>query len=236
MQLPGPPSAARGTLIVAPHCDDAAFALGGALAAGALTPVSVVVLFSRTNHTLHGPGAIDEVSRQRKAEEAAALGGRVRELAFLDLDDWSLERRAYARLAPAAEREAAAAIARVAERMPAATLLFPLAVGAHPDHVAAQALADLFDARWRVGFYEDMPYAARAHHHQVDTLPPGPVQAEVLPSDGRAKLAMLAHYVSQVQGGMLRAVAHYHEAVGGERIFWRTGHPQLDPLLPPLLP
>ncbi len=232
MQYPAPSSDASGTVIVAPHCDDAAFSLGGALAAGTLGPVSVAVLFSRSNHTLQGLGAVDEVSRRRKAEEAAALTGRVRELEFLDLEDWSFDRRAYARLAPAAEREAAATIARMAARLPAATLLFPLAIGAHPDHVAAQALAALFDARWRVGFYEDLPYVAKAHHHQVDTRPEGAMRSELLPGDVRAKLAMLAQYTSQVHGGMLRATAHYHESIGGERIYWRTSHPHLDHPLP----
>jgi len=218
---PQPALAATGAVVIAPHCDDAAFSLGAAIAVGALGPFAVINLFSRTSFTLQGMGAVDEVSRQRKAEETAAMANRARQLAFLDLDDWCLGTRAQALLPAEDHAKAQDAITQLATGMRTRTLLFPMGIGDHPDHLAAHHLAASFDPTWRVGFYEDLPYAALAGTGGVHDA--GRLAAQVIPGDMHGKTVLLSHYRTQVAQPMLAAISQYHRQTGGERIFWRTG-------------
>ncbi|MES2974320.1 MAG: PIG-L family deacetylase [Pseudomonadota bacterium] len=220
---PQPALAATGAVVIAPHCDDAAFSLGGAIAAGALGPFAVINLFSRTSFTLQGLGPVEEVSRHRKAEEAAALADRARRIAFLDYDDWCLGTRGQAGLPAQAGAQAFEAIASLATGMGTRTLLFPLGIGAHPDHLAAHHLAGQFSDGWRVGFYEDLPYAALAGAQPEAHL--GRLAPQVIAGDVHGKRALLSCYRTQVAPPVLEAVSQYHRQTGGERIFWRTTGP-----------
>ncbi len=220
---PQPALAATGAVVVSPHCDDAAFSLGGAIAAGALGPFAVINLFSRTSFTLQGMGGVDDVSNLRKAEEAAALAPCARRIAFLDYDDWCLGTRGQVELAGALRARACDAITRLAADMRTHALLFPMGIGAHPDHIAAHRLAGLFGDAWRVGFYEDLPYAALAGP-QGDQTPDG-LAAQLIGGELDGKLALLSHYRTQIAKPLLTAVSQYHHQTGGERIFWRTAPP-----------
>ncbi len=65
-----------------------------------------------------------------------------------------------------------------------------------------------------------MPYAALAPGGELAEA--GAMEAQVLPGDLDGKLALLAHYATQIVPQMLAAVSQQHRLFGGERVFWRA--------------
>ena len=61
------------TIIISPHCDDAAFSLGGCLIGGLLGDVEVVNIFTVTDYTKVGDGTVEAVTALRKHEDRTAL-------------------------------------------------------------------------------------------------------------------------------------------------------------------
>jgi hypothetical protein len=165
----------HGVVFLSPHFDDIAFSLG--VTARTIGAGTILNLFTRTTHIANPALAAarswtpEEVGAQRDGEDArfAAMAGLGRR--SLGLDEPALRGRRHRDLAGLAEDRAQLARVLAAElnamaatdRRPLA-LFSPAAIGDHVNHRAT--LEEVFDMmpaltpRWRVFFYEDLPYAS----------------------------------------------------------------------------
>jgi hypothetical protein len=205
-------------LYLSPHYDDITFSLG-ALAL-TLGRGRIVNLFTRDAYAprhgirwaTDGPTVARAVAL-RAAEDArfAAACGLVR--ADLGLDSAALRGRGSRDLAgvPDDRRQLAgplgALLARTTAAAPPGALFVPAGIGGHSNHVATMAyIADARHAlagRWRLFFYEDLPYAASAAARRqgllrlLDRMPGTRPVRHVLPLDAGAKLPLINLYASQ---------------------------------------
>jgi LmbE family N-acetylglucosaminyl deacetylase len=163
----------RPTIVFSPHPDDAALSPGGFLCSGRFGPIQIVTFFSRSVHSLLGPGEA-AATRVREMEErcyAEALGAAV---TLLDLPEALLrgKRTAFELIFwedGEAEEQMRSEIGAALDELPldleTADLFIPLGVGNHIDHVLVRdAVLRLLPARRKrldgVWFYEELPYAA----------------------------------------------------------------------------
>jgi len=124
-------------LVIAPHPDDEAFGLGGALLLAAQQGIAADVLFL----TSGGKGGAEGIAavREQEALEAARLMG-IREVFFWRLPDRSLS----------AYQSVIDRLAEVIGSTKPSTIFFPSPVEPHPDHRAASVIA--WEALRKTGF------------------------------------------------------------------------------------
>ncbi|HEY9401932.1 MAG TPA: PIG-L family deacetylase [Pyrinomonadaceae bacterium] len=222
------------TLIISPHCDDAIFSLGGALARGRLGTADVCNVFTETNFSIAGAGDAAETTARRQLEDQAALAKVGARPVYLGLPDACL-RPPYAEpesyLSPALDPLldpvwplASAALLDFIARHDHDLLCFPLGLGCHIDHrIAARCGLELSSRGEAVIFYEDLPYdAARrpgAVAAHVRALAGG-LESRVLKHvDLRDKLALVCAYSSQVDEEATEIIRQTFDLHGGERIW-----------------
>jgi LmbE family N-acetylglucosaminyl deacetylase len=227
-------------VIVSPHCDDAAFSLGGSLTSGFLGQAPLIVnVFSVSNYTVQEPGYadIETTTAIRKNEEltvASRLGARV---LFLDFKE-PLVRGPYSSLDalfdtktdPSADpvyREVAASIQKLCLHHGSALWLFPLGIGGHIDHRILHNIGcDLLlsGVLAQCGFYPDLPYATNESHasflrplseNSGCAMEKVCLEANVL----QQKLTLLSTYGSQMRSEDIDAVTMYHSVMPDE-MFW----------------
>ncbi|MCC6193377.1 MAG: PIG-L family deacetylase [Burkholderiales bacterium] len=211
-------------VIVSPHCDDAAFALGGMLSTlGPEACGTVVTCFSRSDYAWesHSP-SVETVTATRMAEDHAwvrrlALVSRARvTVAHLGLDDAPLRlglRGAglYMSAMPLSQvpvaRTIAAALATLATD--GAMLIAPLGIGGHVDHLVARRAVEMCAGDTaRTLYYEDQPYAARAPR-QVRRATRGYRLASRTRFSPAAKADLLRCYPSQIDAREIDAIVRY---------------------------
>lgn len=217
---------------LAPHLDDAVLSCGGAIhrqrrageAVVALTifsgepaPGQALSPFALEQHAYWGTPA--RPTRLRRAEDVAALAlldAEAKHLEYLDAvyraapgGPWPYDGREALFAPPHPDDPVSpAALARaLAERLPLEgdlVLYAPLAVGRHVDHqVVHQAAGHLMAMGYRVGFYEDYPYA-EAPDALEEALAQSPFQGwqrrvvALEAADIAAKVDALAYYRSQM--------------------------------------
>lgn len=220
---------------ISPHLDDAAFSVGGLLAAHARAGARVTIVTCFTGNVAQptgfalacqlDKGLAPEVDYMalRRAEDAAAcavIGAEAIHLPLLEAPH-----RGYAS-APelfAARREdevmlptlTAALTDQIAVLAPD-VLLGPLAIGDHVDHwLVRDALVEISDA---LLLWEDWPYLNRAQSRPTDA----PAIEHVLsPEDRAARIRMCAAYTSQLpfQFGSETAMEAAVNAVRAERLY-----------------
>ncbi len=220
---------------ISPHLDDAAFSVGGLLAAHARAGdrVTIVTCFTGNVATPTGfalacqldKGLAPEVDymalrRAEDREACAVIGATAVHLPLLEAPH-----RGYAS-APelfAARRDDDAMLAPLTEALGAQIvmlqpdrLLGPLAIGDHVDHwLVRDALATLGTP---LLLWEDWPYLTRVERVRRDR--PAHVHA-LTATDRDARIAMCAAYTSQLgfQFGSIAAMETAISAVEAERLF-----------------
>lgn len=239
--MPPVASDPSGTLVLAPHPDDAAFSLGGAILGRQLpAPVTVVTLFGRSNYAggqFHPDADCVTALRQAEDEQWARSAG-VR-LVYLDRPEAALRTGSsfddvfgppdFDHLAI---RETAETIrALVIEEKPR-LLLAPLAIGSHCDHVIVRELVKSFsrEADIVTAFYEDLPYADEASSEEIaravsEALPdPWPLVLPLRAGMLDRKCDSLPVYASQIEDAVLHAVRRHSlglgHADGAERLWF----------------
>jgi LmbE family N-acetylglucosaminyl deacetylase len=206
-------------VVLSPHRDDAALALG--LTVGAWLEqghaVEVMNVFTRTEHapysdsgSLHANDRASFASAVRKREDESWVKlyaghpgkGRVA-LSDLNLKDAPL--RLHIRPDEVLHREPLLTekivlkVKRALEQSRAAVLVLPLGVGGHVDHLTTRQLALPADiAAMPVAFYEDQPYAA-----QQPELVEAAVQGSALAA-GAPLEAVFAADATDVEAAFLR--------------------------------
>jgi LmbE family N-acetylglucosaminyl deacetylase len=171
-------------IFVSPHADDAVLSCGGtiaALAEAGRRPLIATVFagevvdemaggFARWKHARWKLQNVDEVRRQRAAEDVAAATAVGADLVWLGLPDaiyrgerYTSDQELYSGRLALADVELAYLVATEILSLPGTTpesdVFVPLGIGSHADHlvcfVAAQSLAD---RNVRVLAWEDVPY------------------------------------------------------------------------------
>jgi LmbE family N-acetylglucosaminyl deacetylase len=192
---------------------------------------------SQTRWWRFGEAPIKEVQAIRAAEEslmARLIGARLRSL---ELPEALLRGYRYEQIATAqpgeqdaeVTRAVTAAAANAADQYPRAHWRLPLGVGNHIDHRLTRdaALAGLRAAgveENRIGFYEDLPYAA--------TLPKSPefgdtpagrtLKSSSFKIQIRWKRELLRLYWSQINWSQIVEVGEYAARIGGGRAMERV--------------
>ncbi|WP_375270596.1 PIG-L deacetylase family protein [Sphingomonas sp.] len=230
---------------ISPHLDDAAFSVGGLLAAHARAGGRVTIVTCFTGNVAQptgfalacqfdkGLGPEVDYMALRRAEDVAAcavIGTQAVHLPLLEAPH-----RGYAS-APelfAARRDDDAMLApltaALAEQVAALApdlLLGPLAIGDHVDHwLVRDALTSISDA---VLLWEDWPYLTRARSRPSDA----PAIEHVLsPQDRAARIGMCAAYRSQLsfQFGSVAAMEAANDLVVTERLYAAPATPSYRP-------
>ncbi|WP_162527132.1 PIG-L deacetylase family protein [Sphingomonas solaris] len=222
-------------LAISPHLDDAAFSIGGTLAAHVRAGGRVTVLTCFTGNVARPTGFalacqrdkgladdVDYMALRRAEDEAACavIGAEAIHLPFLEAPHrgyacavalFGARRGDDAIVAPLAE-----ALADAIARLAPDRIAGPLAIGGHVDHVVVrEALARATDTAL---LWEDWPYADR------HALSPSaePAQRTVLDDGLRAaRHAMCAAYATQIgfQFGDAGRLAARLAGIGEERLY-----------------
>lgn len=220
---------------ISPHLDDAAFSVGGLLAARARAGDRVTVVTCFTGNVAQPTGfalacqldkglspEVDYMALRRAEDEAACavIGARAVHLPLLEAPHrgyasapelFAARRDDDAMLAPLTK-----AIAQAIGALSPDVLLGPLAIGDHVDHwLVRDALAAIGAP---VLLWEDWPYLERAGHRPAAS----PAREHVLtPQDRAARVAMCAAYASQLgfQFGSRAAMEQAIEAIQVERLY-----------------
>ncbi len=204
-------------LYLAPHSDDVCFSLGDL--ARRRRAGTVLTIFSASRYA-SGPagrlGTAAEITRIRLAEDAAFAAACGVAAVSLGLEDAPLRGRHPFRLDSVGERAREietpllTAIEAQRRRHPDEErpwLFSPAGIGGHVDHVAVMAVVahhlELLLPYYRVGFYEDLFYAADAVSrsggltHLADRTKPHALVRRQWPIDVAQKLRLLHLYPSQ---------------------------------------
>lgn len=226
-------------VIISPHCDDAALCLGGALVTGALGPVYVVNLFTRSDsrrysrlRRLRGTVAdADAITEIRLREDRHALSDRARGLINFGFPDTGV-RGGGQEDSPGGDNLAAdqALAAEVADDLRAALadldadrLFFPCGVGRHRDHVIAARIGrDQARSSGGIYFYAEQPYICRLSDADAAASLTDFAVAERIPLDGGAlkrKRTMLRQYRSQLSRKRIKQVTDYDARNGCETLY-----------------
>ncbi len=238
-------------LIVSPHRDDAAFSLGLAVEAWLAAGHAVTVLncFTLSEYAPYSDvGSLHANDRQsfatavRKREDIAwnkLIRDAVR---FNDLDLLDAPLRLAMSLDEAmatpiragdrAVARVAGSIAKWAKAGPERAVVLPLAIGDHVDHRVAreagqQALAEL---PVPMGYYEDLPYAARPEAQDRMAALAGELSPEfepvfatepvnLKPAKGR-KRRIAECYDSQIDSPTAEQIAAFSGQYGGRERLW----------------
>jgi LmbE family N-acetylglucosaminyl deacetylase len=232
--------------VLSPHQDDAGLSLAMTIRAAARSgqPVRIVNCFTVSTYAPHSQARdAAEVGVVRKAEdrEFASRVGSAVEVVDLEMEDAPirLERpvAAVRRLKVGArERSDAARIAEALERVAEGTVLAPLGLGGHIDHLVAREAAILLARTGRtVVFYEDLPYAADLRECCILRAADGASRrigarlgsALVRDREGtdRKRFAIEA-YRSQLSASQIDSVIGYGTLRGGERLWGTNGFDQ----------
>ncbi len=231
-----------GTVILAPHADDAAFSIGGLLLKSVLAPpIDLVTVFGRSNYLrdfgfLASWRAVTLRRQQEDTRFATLVGCR---LMYLELPEAGL------RLAgspppiftPPSEREIARAISVLHQSLaPLAPqyLLAPLGLGGHRDHLLVRhAAGQLSTALGALCiYYEDLPYAASVPDKEIQasavSISPALRPLAFRIDDGLAsKLEAARLYRTQWRREILHAISAHALRLGGgiayERLWLTAG-------------
>lgn len=230
-----------GTLLIAPHPDDAAFSLGGSIAAGILPqPLTLLTVFGRSTHAVTAAnGDPERVTALRQAEETAYAQSRGLDLVWLGWSDAALRDPAAPLLVQTSALPSSPDFGAirdcVATRDPA-LVLAPLGLGGHVDHLHLQRGAASFADGRPLAYYEDLPYAGRigkvakqAWARQLDAQLQR-CELAFSATATAAKLADIAAYPSQLTPGLMRLLARM--ARHRREIVWATP-PAAKQLSPP---
>lgn len=247
LAVEGPPrvDAADRSVVVVPHCDDAALAVGGVLASRLHLERPVVVeIFTVSNWLGDGlrprpPQQVTELRRREEEASTRALGAHMLGLGFWDVDCRTLQRAACEgypvpddfrwehdpELRPIEELEAMrtalrAIVARIAPRR----IYLPLGVGGQADHrLVAQLGEELLPffqgEAAEVVFYEDLPYAERVGADAIaeDAAARNlePTVVDVSTTFERKVQAVAVHRSQFDRASIEPALRSYAETVGG---------------------
>ena len=217
-----------GTLVVAPHPDDAAWSIGGTI--GLLRrPVALLTVFGRTSYTREGgfEADADGVTRRRRSEDQAFAARFDLDWEYLELESAGLRSPNPASIFIDSDEDGAvldgdrrAVGARVEtglraamERWAPRAVVAPAGIGGHRDHLIVRDTAvRLANATGMdLVYYEDLPYALALSDDQL-TAVIGRVdptaKATYVPIGGTlaAKLSAVSLYRSQVDQRALDGV------------------------------
>lgn len=177
--MPGNRVPRRGIACLSPHLDDAVLSCGGLLArareqgwpvrivtvfAGSSPPSELLTPFARELHRAWGDPPAPVATRRLEDELAAGVLDCV--VTWWPYQDAIYRHPAYSSWesvigTPVEENALEAELLDRCAALSEAVLLFPLAVGHHVDHqVVFRVGWSLGQGGRRVGFYEDLPYAA----------------------------------------------------------------------------
>jgi LmbE family N-acetylglucosaminyl deacetylase len=255
VMAPGHPRALPGSdtpVVVSPHPDDAALALGGTLAlrGGRVLDVFSIETWTKEPYYAARPELTSRLLLDEESVACRVLGVEAELLGFVDAADRPRWRDRFFTddvLSDRSTREEPDLVEELTNRLAkalvgAAEVYVPLGVGGHVDHLACREAVIALVARGeltgsRVVFYEDQPYSLFSRSTLTDEVArglaprlaavglgePGP---ELVPLDATAVLTKreaLRAYRIQVRQGVLRRLARRDSVLAAD-----SGHPAAE--------
>lgn len=232
--------------VISPHRDDAAFSLGLAIGrwVDAGHTVEVMNCFTRSEYSPFGEQELVHANDLREFVSAVRLKedlrwsraykpGRVT-LTDVNLRDAPQRRNCrvdeVCSVAVNEEDPALAKIGRALNKTSRSTVLLPLGVGGHVDHLTARlAGVRALPEGTAVAFYEDLPYAARVGMDgaveervaEIGGLTAGFVSPENDVAEAVARKRRLAlFYDSQIDSDVVEQIAEFCVRYGGRERLW----------------
>lgn len=211
------------TVVLSPHCDDAAFSLLTFLEKGVFGVTAIVNAFTNTDFTAFGRGPIGHVSAAREAEDRAVLAGVAAELHYLRLSD-ACVRCPSTTVSSADERSSSAEITaevvrsvrEVTKSFGAHQIVVPAALRPHLDHRICRFVGGALAAEHPVAFYADLPFEPS---DACIPFPDSGLQRFVMAVPFEVKLAALRGYETQLSDSMITRLRSSHSRTGGE-VLW----------------
>lgn len=215
-----------GSLILAPHPDDAAFSLGGAILGRHVPwPISIVTLFGRSNYAMGQFNSdVERVSALRRSEDEMWARGAKLQLFSLGYPEAALRcGSSFAHVFGSPDLDGSVAqnvalnIESLVDISTPHLLAAPLGIGHHCDHVIAREVAKniVRDRSIVAAFYEDLPYARHTAKEDIDAAvsealrDPLSIDLRLRSGELDAKCASLFNYATQIDEAIVRAV-HDH--------------------------
>lgn len=220
--------------LVSPHQDDAVFSLGCWIVRWSKSNVAVTVVncFTRSTHSpfIACKEGLD-VPLMRAQEDERSLRSLHPSISIVNLALWDAPIRIGCDIADVCDPAKTQGwdgeiVETIGAALPSASLtLFPLAFGSHIDH---RHVHDVSFSRhvFEVGYYEDLPYAARASPgcqraclEKVASTWQSSYVFELESDSIAEKETAAALYRSQIDAHGLSEIVDYTRALGGERIW-----------------
>jgi LmbE family N-acetylglucosaminyl deacetylase len=213
--------------IVSPHQDDASFSLGMVLFSLARlgAAIHIVNCFTASEYApfLHSHTPVPAQRAEEDRRFVSRLGGpvTVTDLGHLDAP---LRRGIACDQVCAQDGEEPGELAELVSDLtslnPGDVVFVPMAIGNHVDHRLARraALRTFSDAA--IGFYEDLPYAARDPEVKVEAALPAYVHR--LQGGLGIKRDLIDCYDSQIDGAGADLIISYAEGYGAGERLWLT--------------
>lgn len=234
-----------GVFILSPHIDDAAYSLAIHIAKWAeqRIPVTIINCFTNTNWTICFISKDkEEICRLRKAEDIEFNKLFDSRLKIINLDlldaplrcDFIFKYKDFEELEWATANEVQQAIINLVPR--GSNLFCPLAIGDHIDHVICLEAIKKINRRYKISFFEDLPYSARIDETEIKdhilllqeqlgiTLLP-----EIAGSTGDTidKERAVRCYRSQLNDEICAEIMLQLKRLGGERIWKQSSIPDV---------
>jgi hypothetical protein len=231
-----------GLTILSPHYDDAAFSLTISLSRWSELPMQLTVanFFTQTEYAPHALSThTSPVSAIRKREDRLALRLidrriRIESLGFIDAPlRFGISPEAVSRPHIAALRQPAeidSMTERIHKYFMTGVVLSPLGLGDHVDHLAVKQAAVASSTPYRLGFYEDLPYASWISKsalclrlREVERSIRIMLRPAIIRSRNFTpahKRQVISRYFSQVSFDTVTAIVEYASNYGGGERVW----------------
>lgn len=227
------------SIIISPHCDDAALSLGGALINKMLTPKVVINVFSKTNWTILGTNDVNQITQLRVKEDTQVFDVLKIETKYLGLNDASL-RKGYkgigdkyldktldAMVDPIWNKLVKLIDELLKKYSEIDNWFFPLGLGGNIDHRILREVAirnkRLINLK-NVYFYEDVGYDDTESEKEIQKVVkniPLFLKPEKFSYDNiELKLDLINHYSSQIDANMLSQVKRTYMKRGRAERVW----------------
>ncbi len=232
----------RKNIILSPHCDDAAFSLGGLLLSGMIDNVVICTVFSISNCTYNDlEDSIENITTIRKKEDEEFFKQCKSKIHLHYMDKLDAPIRmgnedldVFNTSFTKKDREICTEIISfIEDNFSIDDIIYaPLALGNHIDHyILFEVAADLAAEGYDVNYYEDLPYAANCSNYllkrRISSLEERieNVYSDLVRHSKISiidKISALSIYRSQIDPSIIKRISNYHYRISNDFVCYKT--------------
>jgi len=230
----------RKNIILSPHCDDAAFSLGGLLLSGIIENAEILTVFSISNCTYNNlEDSIENITTIRKKEDEEFFKQCKSKIHLHYMDKLDAPIRMGIESTDVFNstvtkndiKICTEIISFILNNFSVADIIYaPLALGNHIDHyIVLEAALHMLEIGYKVTFYEDLPYAENVKKYQLDkklTLLKKRTANKYSRKTIHTNISILHKkkaleiYQSQLDSSTIDRIAKYHKSLHQNKIYY----------------